>query len=138
VKIQQWFVGFHAPYWRNENGRIDPRGWFGHIELWGFTRDETWLFLDPAGAGSVVVITHRHDEVLGMLEIKNEVCETILRVNPVEPHFRLPLHGLMTCAAISGHLLGCRALFPASLRRKLLANGAEVIHARQTATVGGG
>ena len=117
----EWFFGFHAP-WRN------PAGWFGHCEAWGYTIDDTWLFLDPQARGSRIIVTHHHDDVLALLEARFARCRTIVRVPAGEPEFWLPLHGPMTCAAICGHLVGLRALLPATLLRKLLANGAEVVH----------
>jgi hypothetical protein len=123
----EWYVGFHRPYF-TKNGRIDPRGWFGHCEIWGYTTDDTWLFIDPMGAGSIVRVMHRHDDVQDQLHARFALCALILRLPARDPAFRLPLHGMLTCASVCGHLLGVRALVPATLRRKLLANGAEVIH----------
>lgn len=126
--ILQWHFGFHRPYLRGLNGRIDARGWLGHCEAWGYTEDDTWLFIDPQGVGTKVRVMHRHDEVMAQLEARFALCDQILRMPAADPTFVFPLHGPMTCAAICGHLVGIRALVPAALRRKLLANGAEVIH----------
>jgi hypothetical protein len=127
----EFFIGFHSPYFRNEKGRIDPRGWLGHCEVWFYTHDETWGFFDPAGAGSTIRVCHRFEEVQDMLTVKTALCETILKVPAVEPRFSLPLHGMLTCAAVCGHILGRRALTPAGLRRKLLRDGAETVYARE-------
>ena len=121
------FVGFHAPYFRNLKGHVDPRGWFGHVEAWAYTKDETWIFLDPQAKGFRILVTHHHDDVLDQLAARYDLCETILKLPMQERDFRIPLHGPMTCAAILGAILGHRALFPSGLRRKLLANGAEVV-----------
>lgn len=126
--ILEWFVGFHRPALRNSTGRIDPRVWLGHCEIWGYTKDQTWLFLDPQGAGSMMLITHHHDDVMDQLEARYLLCATILKVPPEGRKFRLPLHGMLTCASMIGHLLGIRALLPSTLKRKLTAKGAEVIH----------
>jgi hypothetical protein len=121
-------VGFHRPRFRDEEGRIAPRAWLGHVEMWGYTRDGAWLFLDPQASGIHIAIAHRHDEVNDLLRMKFAQCALVLRTTPEEDGFRFPLHGQMTCAAIVGAMLGQRAWLPASLRRKLLRSGAEVIH----------
>jgi hypothetical protein len=128
VKIVEWYVGFYRPRLRNTNGRIDPGLWFGHCELWGYTTDETWLFIDPQRKGAHVRVTHHNDEVTEALSLRFCLCDSILRLPASDPAFRLPLHGAMTCASLSGAFLGQRALLPGTLRRKLLAKGAEVIH----------
>jgi hypothetical protein len=118
----EYFVGFWRP-WKSWMGM------FGHVEMWGYTIDDTWFFLDPRGMGAKLYITHLHDEVEAQILARIEVCETILKL---QPHDRtlFPLHGPLTCAAIVGHHLGVRALTPSGLKRRLLAIGAEVIHAR--------
>jgi hypothetical protein len=122
------YVGFHRPRFRDEEGKIAPRAWFGHVEIWGYTRDNAWLFFDPQASGVHIAITHHHDEVNDMLCTKLAQCSLVLRAIPIEDGFRFPLHGHMTCASIIGAMLGQRAWLPAGLRRKLLRNGAEVIH----------
>lgn len=126
--ILEWYVGFHEPTLRNLQGRIDPRGWLGHCEIWGYTDDDTWLFIDPQGAGTRVRVMHRHDDVLDQLDARFAICAAILKIDGGDPSFRLPLHGGLSCASFCGHLLGIRALLPASLRRKLQRKGAKVIH----------
>lgn len=121
------YVGFHAPGFRNSEGRIDPRCWLGHVEVWGFTDDDTWLFIDPAGAGMRVRVMHRYDDVMDALTARFELCTMVLAVPGGDPKFRVPLHGLMTCASIAGQMVSQRALFPWTLRRKLLRNGAEIV-----------
>lgn len=135
--MEAWYVGFHRPWFRNTEGRIDPRGFLGHCEIWGFTIDGTWLFIDPAGQGTLVRITHLHDEVQAQLAWRFETCTHILKIPSADPVFRLPVHGPMTCASICGALLGVRALLPGTLRRKLLARGAEVIHETSEREPGG-
>lgn len=125
--ILEWFVGFHQPRLRNLKGRIDPRLWLGHCEIWGYTEDQTWLFLDPQGRGTAIRVMHRYDDVRDQLDARSLLCHTILKLPGTDPAFGLPLHGMLTCASICGHMLGHRALLPAVLRRKLLAQGAEVI-----------
>jgi len=126
--IEEWYLGFYAPYFRNLEGRIDPRGWFGHCEIWGYTADGTWFFLDPQSKGAHVRIAHAHDDVRDHISARFELCDLILRLPGGDPSFRIPIHGPMTCAAICGSLIGVRALLPATLRHKVLAKGAEVVH----------
>lgn len=45
-----------------------------------------------------------------------------------EPEFTFPLHLPLTCASLVGSMTGVRALLPTTLKRKLLAKGAEVVH----------
>lgn len=120
MKPHECYVGFHP--------RHRPiTGWFGHVELWGYTIDETWFFLDPQGKKSTLLITHLHDEVELQLAARFELCETILRLSPNDRTL-IPLHLPMTCAGIVGHHFGVRALTPAGLKRRLLAIGAEIVH----------
>lgn len=125
--ILEWFVGFHYGAFRNHLGLIYPQGWFGHVEIWGYTKDDTWLFLDPQASGPIIVVEHRHDEVMDQLNARHALCDLILRLpNERKPLF--PLHFPMNCATVVGQIIGIRAFTPRGLRRKLLANGAEVIH----------
>jgi len=121
MNLIEIYFGFY-PRWS------DPRGWFGHCEAWGYTEQDTWLFLDPQSSRFCVTVEHRHDEVMDHLAARFELCETILKMRPDPLRKVIPLHGPMTCASICGHLVGIRALFPATLKRKLLRNGAEVVH----------
>ncbi len=126
--IETWFFGFYAPAFRNTEGRIDPRLWFGHCEAWGANADRTWVFIDPQGKGMIVRLEHRHDDVMDMLQARSELCAAILQIEGGDPNMRLPSHGIMTCAAVCASLVGLRALLPGTLKRKLLRNGAKVIH----------
>lgn len=122
------YFGFHAPGFRNHTGKIDPRRWFGHVEVWGHTDDSDWVFIDPASVGMKISVLHRHDDVLDALTIRHNACDCIMRLPGQTPSFRLPLHGMMTCASIAGQIVSVRALFPGTLKAKLLAKGAEIIH----------
>ena len=124
----EWYIGFHSPCLRNLRGRIDPRLWLGHCEIWGYNNDGTWLFLDPQSAGTLVVVTHLHDEVHDHLHARFILCESILKIPASTPRFRLPMHIPLTCASICGSMVGIRALLPAALKRRLLSKGAEVVH----------
>jgi hypothetical protein len=130
LKLLEIYVGFHSPTFRNHEGQIDPRCWFGHCEVWGYTRDDTWIFIDPQGTGTQIRITHHYEEVLDNLEIRFQLCKSILKMPGNDPHFRFPFPWILTCATICGHLVGHRALFPWTLHRRLLRNGAEVIHVK--------
>ncbi len=126
--IEEFYVGFHRPAFRNLQGRIDPRLWLGHCEIWGYTAEGTWLFLDPQSSGTKIVVTHLHDDVRDNLHARYTLCESILRMKADEPEFPFPLHLPLTCASLVGSMTGVRALLPATLKRKLLAKGAEVVH----------
>lgn len=131
MNLIEAYVGFHKPSLRNAQGRIDPRIWFGHCEIWGQTGDGTWVFLDPQGSGTKLLVLHRYDDVVDMLVAMQAACQTILRIENPAPNFRIPIHGVLTCAAICGHIVGQRALAPSALKRRLLAKGAEVVHEAQ-------
>lgn len=129
--IIEWYIGFHAPCLRDINNRISPRHWLGHCEIWGYTEDQTWVFIDPQGEGAKIRVMHRYDDVMDQLEARHAICRLILKMPATDPKFTLPIYGALTCASFSGHLLGHRALLPSTLRRKLLGNGAKVIHEAQ-------
>lgn len=125
--IIEWFVGFHYGAFRNYQGKIYPQGWFGHVEIWGYTEDDTWLFLDPQASGPIIIVEHRHDDVMDQLTARHTLCDMIFRL-PNERKALFPLHFPMNCATVVGQIIGQRAFTPRGLRRKLLAIGAEVIH----------
>lgn len=125
--INQWWVAFYAPRFRNHFGRIDPRGWFGHCEIYGCDNDQTWTFIDPRGEGLSVHTIFRQQDVLDELAARHELADLILKASPAEK-FLIPLHPQMTCASVCGAVLGIRAWLPCTLRRKMLRKGAEVIH----------
>ena len=118
MTVAIWF-GFHPRKVRQW------RFWWGHVEAWGVTADETWWFLDPQGEGTVLEVLHRHDEVTAALQRRFHDCETIYRVLSPERRRLLPIHLPMTCATQAGALLGLRAWTPAGLKRRLRAIGAE-------------
>jgi hypothetical protein len=130
--IFEWYVGFFRPYLRNAEGYLTVRGIFGHCEIWGCTDDGTWLFMDPQSRGTRICVEHRLEDVQRHLHFRLELCDLILRLPADEPTFRLPIFGPMTCAAICGHITGVRALLPRTLKRRLLAKGAEVVHGQST------
>jgi hypothetical protein len=125
--VIEWYVGFYNRAFRNHLGAVQPTSWFGHAELWGYTADDTWLFLDPKASGTLIVVIHRHDDVLDQLRARFALCDLILRLPAKPARLLFPIHMPMTCATIIGHILGVRAFTPSGLRRKLLANGAEIV-----------
>jgi len=134
VNLATLYFGFFDPGFRNHHGRIDPRCWFGHVEVWGHTEDSDWVFIDPAGAGMKITVLHHHDDVVDALTWRMNACDLILRLPGQPPSFMLPLHGLMTCASIAGQIASVRALLPSTLKAKLLAKGAEVINEKSKGT----
>jgi hypothetical protein len=123
--IRVWHFGFHRPVYSK------PSLIFGHCEAWGMGEDETWTFIDPQGAGMKVYTAFRYDDVACQIQARLELCSEIITYPAPSAAFRLPLHGLMTCAAICGSLVGIRALLPNTLRHRLLANGGKVYHEAQ-------
>lgn len=130
--IVEWFFGFHLPRFRNFKGRIDPRYWFGHCEAWGYNADDTWIFIEPESRGLKIKVLHRYDEVVEELEARFLICNAIVKVENQQKEFSLPPATIMTCAALCGALVATRALIPKGLKRKLLKNGAELVHERKT------
>ena len=128
--IVEWFFGFHAPRLRGFEGKIDFRYWLGHCEAWGYTADDTWIFLDPQGKGFKIRVMHKYDDVMCQLEARYAICESILKIKNDEPEFGLPPVCVMSCASVCGALVKIRALLPSTLKRKLLTNGAEIMHER--------
>ncbi|MBR9765359.1 MAG: hypothetical protein GYB53_18025 [Rhodobacteraceae bacterium] len=132
MKILQWYFGFYAPAGvKDLRAGASWRSIFGHVDAWGYTCDDTWLFFDPRGAGSRVLVTHLHDEVEDLLVARFSTCREILRFTPDDRELLAPLHLGMNCASQCAHLVGRRAFAPWSLRRMLLKNGAEIIHETQ-------
>lgn len=126
--ILEWYVGFYNGAIRNHKRRLYPYGWFGHVEIWGYTEHDTWLFFDPQGQGTKIILTHFHDDVMDQLNARHCLCDTILRLPNGMQKPMVPVYPPMTCASIVGHMLGVRAFTPRGLKAKLLAIGAEVIH----------
>lgn len=124
----EWYVGFHKPSFRDTQGKISFRHWFGHCHIWGYTEHDTYMFLDPQGRGTNIIVTHLYEDVHDQITARFLTCDSILRLQASPPNFAIPIFGIMTCASIVGHMTGHRALLPSTLKRKLLAAGAEVIH----------
>lgn len=133
--INQWWVAFYRPRFRNHLGKIDPRVWLGHCEIYGCDNDSSWIFMDPKGEGLSARVVFKHQDVLDELAARHELADLILKAGPVQP-FLLPLHMQMTCASVCGAVLGIRAWLPSTLRRKMLRNGAEVINEKSRGRLG--
>jgi hypothetical protein len=129
--ITGWFFGFTPP-WR------DVHGIFGHVEAWGCDADGSWVFVDPRSTGLQIAVAYRYEDIEDLLAMQNERCSEILWMPQVIDKFQFPVHGPMSCASICGSLVGIRALFPWTLRRKLLAKGAEVVHGKAKGRESGG
>lgn len=131
MNIIQWYFGFHTPC-RPLAKDFSWYGVLGHVEAFGYTKDDTWLFFDPQGRGSEIRITHLHDEVEELMTDRYAMCETILRIAPPSDKLIIPLRGPTTCVSQCAGLLGWRAYTPSGFHRKLLKNGAEVIHGTES------
>lgn len=120
MNVHQWYVIFHKPEMKS------PRKWFGHVGVCGYTLDNTWFFMDPTFDGFDLDIVHRHETVERYLECAfgDNLVLKIRNRRPMKFHL-LPM---MNCATIIAYMLGHRAFTPWGLKRKLLRNGAEVIH----------
>lgn len=123
--IVEWYFGF----WRRpslaEFARKPSWTVFGHVEAWGYTADRTWLFFDPQRIGTIVHVTHHHDEIEDLLAERFAVCESVLRLPHPGHRIHVPLHLNMTCVSQCAALVGIRAYWPGTLRRKLLRVGAK-------------
>lgn len=119
MHVIEWYVGFRKPHRNSFVGR------FGHVTAWGYTMDDTWIFLDFNRTQLDMAITHIHDEVTWMIAQQLEQSELVLKLPPAG-HRRMPVLP-MTCASTIGHLVGVRAWTPWGLKRKLLAQQAEIV-----------
>lgn len=115
-----WYVGFYPR-------RRSLAGMWGHCDMWGMTRDHTFVFLDPARSGFQVQVTHKAEEIDFLWALRLEAAHSMLRIDAPRVLHRLPFLGPLSCASICGHVLGVRAWTPRSLRAKLLANGAQEV-----------
>ena len=133
MNVIEWYFGFYPKARIGEivHGKSSWRSLFGHVEAWGYTEHDTWVFIDPRGAGTRVRVTHMHDDVLDMITVRFELCQTILKMPAADGNIRWPIFPPMNCAGQSAHLVGLRAFSPDGLRRMLLRKGAEIVHATQ-------
>tara|TARA_R110000868_G_scaffold237132_9_gene491614 strand:- start:25305 stop:25694 length:390 start_codon:yes stop_codon:yes gene_type:complete len=128
MKILEWYFGFHAPLPLRDVRSLETFCMaFGHVEAWGYTMDDTWMFFDPRRGGTMIRVTHLHDEVNAMLVARLELCERVLKFTPDDRTLRFPPVFPMNCAQQCGHLVGMRAFSLGGLARMLLRNGAEQV-----------
>jgi hypothetical protein len=124
MNIQTWYFIFHpasfTPWY----------GFFGHVEACGVTGDGTWFFFNPARTGGEVAIHFKHDDVNLALALAFERGLVIRTEKTFKTIFQI--WPLMTCASVCAHMVGLRAFSPAGFKRKLLKNGAEIIHDGRT------
>lgn len=122
MNVLEWYFAFHAPH------RETWWGMFGHVEAFGYTRDDTWVFIDPEYQGIKVFVTHLHDEVEEQLARRFLPNSLVMRLDRWD-RARLPPAIPFNCASVCAGLVGLRAYTPWGLRRSLLRNGAEIVHA---------
>lgn len=130
MNVIEWFVAFYRPVPLRDivRGRDSLRCIFGHVAAYGYTADDTWVFFDPEAAGTSLLITHHHDEVVDLIARHRATADLIVKLTPDGRKYRVPLHPPMNCVTQCAALLGRRAYSPAGFRRMLLREGAEVIH----------
>jgi hypothetical protein len=117
-----WYFAFYGT-------ERDPRSWFGHVDMWGFDPDtDSWVFLSPSYSSMPVEVTHIAEEVDALFAARLSLARHVLRYDRAAVKNALPPVTVQTCASICGHVVGLRAFTPWGLRRKLLANGAEVLN----------
>lgn len=118
MTIDVWLVVFHRrKLWKRA---------FGHVEVIGITDDGTWVFFNPSWEGSLVFVSSDEETVTLALEATTKDA-MVLRVDGLGQGVP-PIFPLQNCATICGHILGYSAFTPGGLRRKLLKNGAKVVH----------
>lgn len=117
----EWYVGF----WPSRNTSLWAR--LGHVEVWGYTEDDVWVFLDPQAVGLMIDVTYMHDEVEAHLAKRFANCSEIWRLSE-RRELTFPVMAPLCCPVWVGHVLGIRAFTLRGLRRKLRAIGAEKIH----------
>lgn len=114
------YVGFWRPHRRSMWGVL------GHVEVFGYTRDQTWFFLDPRAPVTDIIVTHHHDEVEALLSHRFANCAEVWRLSERRT-LRVPLLGPFNCVTTVSAVLGVRAYTMRGLRRRLRAIGAERI-----------
>lgn len=129
MQVLEWYVGFWPPVSRPLWARL------GHVDIWGYTEDDTWLFIDPRFFGTEIVVTHHHDRVDNLLAFRFANCTEIWRTRRT-CDLTFPVIAPFTCVSLVGHVLGFRAFTIAGVRKKLRETGAECIHGRPTGEPG--
>lgn len=106
-----------------------PSLWFGHCEVFGRVKDDTWFFLDPNMTGLKIQIAHIAEEVDELMARRIALADMVIRYDAPPVLWKLPAFAPHTCASICGSVVGIRAWSPNALRRKLLLNKGEITHA---------
>lgn len=132
MEIIRWSFAFYRPVSPREiwRGSQDWRCVFGHVSAYGYTADDSWLFIDPMGQGTEIKVAHRYDDVIGQISAIYATAETVLSIQPERRRYRLPIHPPMTCVTQCAALIGVRAYTPWGFRKMLLRNGADVVWRR--------
>lgn len=130
MNILEWFFFFHPKSSLRGvlSGREEWTGLWGHVEAAGYTEDDTWLFFDPLSRQTRIRVTHRHDDVVCLLDSRLTAAEQAFRIRPLDrrvsyPLIRPHLHCVTQCSA----LLGVRAYTVTGFKRILAANGAQEV-----------
>ena len=129
MNIEAFYIIFHPPRFRK------VFSFFGHVQICGYTADDTWFFYDPARPGGDLDIVHKKDTVELYLAIAFGQ-NLVLRTEKTGA-LRLPIWPMMNCATVCAHMTGMRAFTPWGLKRKLLRNGSEVIYDGRTKGIEG-
>lgn len=138
MNVCEWHFVFHQPAGiRDVLKGAKPRTLLQHVEAYGCTRDGTWIFFDPRGEGTLVHVTHHHDEVVALIAARYAISQAIYRIANEPSRIRYPLlfphlHCITQCSG----LLGWRAYTPRGFKAMLLRNGAEIIHDAQRGSRG--
>lgn len=130
MHVDEMFFAFTHPKW--ERIWQDPLMVFGHVQAFGFTEDETWLFVDPVRTGLDIRIMHRHDEVEARITHVAAQADALLMLEAPRK-MRIPPFVPATCVGVCGYMAGVRAFTPTGLERKLRAmNAKDVLHEIRT------
>lgn len=119
--VHEWYFGFHGPHDKDFWSR------FGHVEAWGYSLDQSWIFLDPTRSGVETIVTSDPDLIDDVMAIKFAKADLVIRVSEWPQNPRPPIT-VLTCASFCAHLVGLRAFTLRTLKRNLLAIGGEIIH----------
>lgn len=100
---------------------------FGHVEICIAQDSKTWLFLNPSRQRFFIYASQHADTIDELLALRLGNADCVLRYEREPRLLTLPPIAIQTCASICAHIVGLRAWTPKGLKRKLLANGAQVV-----------
>ena len=130
--ITDYYFAFHLPAtWAEMRAGASITSYFGHVEAFGCTIDDTWFFFDPNSKETELRITHLYDEVNDLMAEKFSMAHEVIRISTSQK-FHSPLHLPMNCVTQCAALVGIRAFTPKAFRRKLLMNNGVLIHGKET------